>query len=627
MIEWEIIARHLLACLTIWGLALIAGMALCRLLPSGIARRDGPVTWPLLGVAYWAVALFTFPFQYGLWLAAALAAVLAVLSRREILRQWGSFWRTAKPAAAILLLGTLACLTPLLTQYVPMGMDASMMAYNATAIGRSAGLPASYAPYLPEIPFSSVNQGACALAGLAASLGLASVETTLACVQLTFALHILATYILVRLFLHATPSAVIATLSLWMARSTQEVIVWGGFSNILTIAVGTLGVRLVIEQWRHPRYRGAIPLAIVVAALPIIHGLAAAAWIYVGLPSACVVGLAYSRKRLRALAPFALTTLVILALVGLYMLQAIAGLTSSSNDDILRYKLEADPVFTASTLLGSVPVYVTLKTGELLVYFSLLCFPLLVLARRWKALACVLASLAFLFVLIANSYFDILPGGDMLWAHRSVYWSPPIFSCMLALAWREWSRQPLRHYPRLLAHVEKLARFPWLTKSMTGLALAVVVCIAATRNYHHYQRHALEPTMSSAEWQALVWCARHLDPTQDRVQGIYGTSASYLPAVAEVWTNAWHVNVLHDRLVAPVMASRPFTHALTIEPGSMLGNRRHLERRRQSMVRLIERWQERPLAVDFFSDLANDERGLSIVVVYTVPKATAHHAD
>src|SRR4051812_1447192 len=130
MVSVALLAQHGAAFAIIVLLALIAGQPLHALLRM-------PLGWPgrlLLGVGYWAVALYLFPFTDGLDIALTLAVIGC--AGTIVPRLSGNFWpkrtfpfrwqRLVRPGDWILLVGSGAYLSLLATNYVPPGMDASM---------------------------------------------------------------------------------------------------------------------------------------------------------------------------------------------------------------------------------------------------------------------------------------------------------------------------------------------------------------------------------------------------------------------------------------------------------------------------------------------------------------------
>ena len=162
LVSWSLLFEHGFALLLLWACVGLTGCALLANLRIGI----GLAGTPLLGVVYWTLALYLVPFLAGLTSRGASSSCWQRFLWR---RQW--VWRfRARGSTLILLLGCLPYVTTLLYHHVPLGMDGSMHTAAAAVIAHAHGLPASYAPFQPEIPFPAVNLGLPAVAAVATRL-------------------------------------------------------------------------------------------------------------------------------------------------------------------------------------------------------------------------------------------------------------------------------------------------------------------------------------------------------------------------------------------------------------------------------------------------------------------------
>src|SRR5260370_25865169 len=155
----DVLAGHLAALLLAWACAWGTGLPLAWLLNV----RIGFAGSPLLGVAYWAAALYCLPFAGGLPVAAAIAGLLAVAvllqaDARETLR--AAIARLGR-ADLILGIGCAAYLSIVFIQYVPPGLDAAMHTIAARLIAQESRLPVTYAPFSPAPPLPPVHLGLC----------------------------------------------------------------------------------------------------------------------------------------------------------------------------------------------------------------------------------------------------------------------------------------------------------------------------------------------------------------------------------------------------------------------------------------------------------------------------------
>src|SRR5271163_835149 len=108
LVSWSLLLEHGFALVLLWTWVGLTGCALLPFLRLGI----GVAGAPLLGVIYWTLALYLFPFFGGLDIAAGgviLLAAVAVWQRRHLR------WRLhVRGSTLILLLGSLPYVTTLL---------------------------------------------------------------------------------------------------------------------------------------------------------------------------------------------------------------------------------------------------------------------------------------------------------------------------------------------------------------------------------------------------------------------------------------------------------------------------------------------------------------------------------
>ena len=234
MIPWSILCEHGLALLLVWAWAALAGFAIFPMLRLHVGRAG----IPLVGVVYWSVALYAFPFAGGLDIAAGLVVILACVQCARRRLAWNPFWKRFSWSTLLFAIGSVPYLTTLLVRYVPLGMDGSMHTTTAALIARAGGLPESYAPYAADVPFPPMNIGQASLAGAAICWGGETAAVMLATHHLTFTLLILATYLLLRRWTPRAPATLIAMLSVWTARASQASLEWAPRTEIETVSQG-----------------------------------------------------------------------------------------------------------------------------------------------------------------------------------------------------------------------------------------------------------------------------------------------------------------------------------------------------------------------------------------------------
>jgi hypothetical protein len=542
----DILGAHLAALILAWSCAWATGLPLAWLLGLRIGFGGGA----LLGVAYWAAALYCLPFASGLVAAGVIAALLGVVTLwqragRQALRRSLSCLSRAE---LILGIGCAAYLTMLATQYVPPGMDAAMHTIAARQIAQQNGLPTSYAPFAPELPFPAVNLGLPAFAAVVIRLGAEPVSAMLACEHVTFSGLLLATYLVLRIWVGRCGAAVPAVAAAWSARGAQETIGWGGFPTIMSLALGLLATRLLFDLARRPRTGTAIALGLTVGAMPLVHGAGAASWVYCVAPVAGIAALVQAPRCSAAMRQLVVASTFCSMILAACVLVGKPAPSDAQREHIRAWHRSFAPPGEGLQLAWTAPNYVKSSAGSLSLYGGALAALVLLVRRRGAAVAAAGAVIALISIVAANARYDVLPGSFLLFPERVVYWAPPLAALLMALGWQA------------LPAIVRRAPVCW------GVALALLA-FTVPRQYNHFQRIAFVPAISPDAWNTLCWARDHLEPGATFVAAPYNSIGSYLPAVAGIATDGAPLHYLCYRPELEAYARREPTHRL-IELGA-----------------------------------------------------------
>lgn len=542
VLPFDVLAAHLAALLCAWACAWGTGLPLAWLLRV----RIGFAGSPLLGVAYWAAALYCLPFSGGLTIAAAIAGLMVVWvllqgDARQSLR--ASIGRLGR-ADLILGIGCAAYLSILFIQYVPPGMDGAMHTIAARLIAQQSGLPISYAPFAPDLPFPPINLGLSAFAAVVIRGGADPASAMLACEHLTFSCLLLGCYVLLRVWVPRTSAALPAVIAAWTARNAQETAGWGGFPTVMSVALALLATRLLFDVARRPQPRAAVGLGLVLAAAPLVHSAGAASWLYGVAPVAGVVAFFWTRRKSAALRNFAFAAIVGSLILGAYLIGSKPTPNAAQLAWVHDWHRGYAPDGDGWQLALATPNYVKSSAGSVGIYAGLLGVAMLLIRRRFVPVVAAGAVTLLLCALVANARHDWLPGSFLLFPERVVYWAPPLAALMMALGWRA-----------LPAGLRGRPIACWS-------AAVVLLALALPRQHSHFQRIALAPTMNADEWETLCWARDHLEPGHAYVAASYNSTGSYLPAVAGIACSGWPLHYLcfRDELLA--YGQRAPTHAL-----------------------------------------------------------------
>ncbi len=550
------IAEHFLALGCVWLAVLAPGLLLTELLPRPVRSRHRWAAAPLLGVAWWSAALYVLPFRGGMWVAWGLTAAAA--GTQAVLRLRGSRPRRCRRsavAALALVVGALPFLTPVLVQRVPVGIDASRYPTSARLIGEKAGLPDTWAPMAPSVPFGAANHGVSAVAAAAVLIGASSIGAVLAVQQVAFAGAILGVYLLARLGSRRVPAAVVAVAAVWSSFCMQDTISWGGWTTPLCIGMAAFSARLMVDLLRRGQLRGAPGVGILTGAVPLVQGTVAGGWAYVAAPLASVVGLVVSRRRARGLGAAAVAGGVALGVLVAYVFAGRPQLNQQTLAWIQDFQRNNAPKGEGLTLVLMTWAYLAASAGPVFGWLGPAAAVMLLLRRKWVVPAVGAGAVALLTVTIINYKDWFLPGSVLLYPERLVLWSTPLAALTAAAAWR--CLRPLAQ-----------RRLAWM-------AAAIVLPMAALSQGVFYQHWACRPVISEASWRALLWCRSRLDPRRDHVLSVYKTAGSYLPAVAGVFSTGCHLHIDQCRgNRGECLEGRPITHVFYMAPEAV-NRRRH----------------------------------------------------
>lgn len=540
LVSWSIFWEHTAALALVWAWVALAGFALLPLL----RLRVGLAGVPLLGVVFWTISLYLLPFAGGLDVAAGLVVVLAGVAcvrwwhggaRRPIWTRWS--W-----SMLILVLGNLPYTTTLLYHYVPFGMDGSMHTTAAALIARTGGLPHSYAPFMPDLAFPSMNLGLPAVAGVAIRWSGEPAAVMLASHHLTFTLLILATYLLLRSWLRRTPAALIAVVSVWMARGSQATLDWGGFPTVLSVAIGLFAARLLWQHGRATNWRLAVATGAASAAIPLIHGVGAGTWLYCVGPWIALAALLQTSSKWATVRGFALSGLTAIVLLLVY--RSAGTIDVQARDMELTHDWQLSSVPLGDNVWTGALDFIRKDSGSVIVLAGWAALGVLIFRRQWRAAGLLATEWLMLLVVVANVHWWILPASFLLYPERAIYWAAPMSAVGLALAWRAL---PIE----------------WQSAQRSAAALAIGLLIAAGYFQNQfYQKIVRADFVNQDGWEALIWAKRHLDPQRDFVQTAYNSTGSFLPAIAQIGCTGAHHHHFIARQVQAAHRQRAVTHVL-----------------------------------------------------------------
>lgn len=540
LVAWSIFLEHLAGLALLWAWVFLAGLALLPLLRIHV----GIVGAPLLGVVFWTIALYVFPFAGGLDIAAALVLVMAAIAFARFWRS-GAVFPRVRLSTILLVVGSLPYTTTLIFHHVPLGMDASMHATAAALIGYQGGLPTSYAPFLPDLAFPPMNLGLPAVAGVAIRWGGDTASVMLASHHLTFTLLILATYSLLRMWVHRNPAALLAVISVWTARGSQASLEWGGFPTVMSVAVGVFAARLLLQHGRSSNWRLSLTAGATIAAIPLIHGVGGGTWLYCVGPWVALAAILNARSKGTTWRGLALCGLTAAAVLGIY--QAVGKMTVDASDMTWTQPWQEDAAPLGEYAWLSAFDFIRKDSGSVIVGAGWIACAALVWRRQGWAAGLLMAAWFMMATVVANSRWWVLPASFLLYPERAIYWAAPLSAVGLALAWR--------------AAPAGLVEGGLTRVVLHGIAVGLLGVAAVYQN-QFYQKIVREDYVNADGWAALVWARDHLKPDRDYVLTRYNSTGSFLPAIAQVACSGSHNHGFIEQQVRQACGRRSVTHVM-----------------------------------------------------------------
>jgi hypothetical protein len=546
MVPFELFLKHLFGLGLVWFLTLLGGFSLSTILKI----RLGFIGYLMLGIVFWSVALFVIPFKGGLYIALALATAISVVGiKRGDFRHKFAWQRDHIIAGAILTLGCTVYASLLLWNFAPMGNDATMLGTAARIVAYNRGLPQSYAPILPELYFPSVNLGLPSVGGTAIMLGAEVNSTVLGLAQMSYSAWILATFLVLRLWVRPPAAAILAVAQAWDARWAQNTITWGGFSTVASMAVGVFAVRLIWQYSRRFSWRSGIAIGLTAATMPLVHGISAAVWLYAVAPVLFLAIVLKSKQRMQTFKQLALAGVVGVSVIGVYLAVGQVRMSESAKE-WTRHHIAEDAPKPGNTvqLLSNSFDYLAIYGNNIFIWLGIGSCVLLAIFGRWRIAAGILISLMVLVLIMANAHWQILPGTALLYPNRAVYWVGPITAVAAAQLWRVLRVK----YPQ-----------PEMLRTGVGIGIALLA-ITALQHVNQYQIMICNPVIQRDGWDALKWVEQNLRSPQTFVHATPHNVGSQLPVCAGVATDAWHIHHMAMDEWETIRLRKPITHTLVI---------------------------------------------------------------
>ncbi len=526
---------------------LLPGLLLAHLLRRG--RGDGfdGLTRLPLALAAPAIALpwlriLNVPWQetwLGLSALALVALTVGIVRSTE--RRW------APAAATWLLLAVAVYLVPYLRFAAPSGVDMGMHLAFARLLLDGGAIPMTQDPFFPGVSFGLYPLGFHAQTALIAQLWGDLGRSGLANVALTHAFFPVAVYLCLRrgpgLDRRALAAAVLVV---WLSRSPQNYVAWGGNPSVLACAFALVALRRFGDALAAPDRRVWIEAALMAVAAATTHPTAAVVILYAApamLAVQVIGGGRLTRRHLTAGWP-ALA-------IGAALLAPLAPLFAELHfgaDELawIRENLKTPPQAPAPGLVGAFR-HVVGQFGDTWLVVVLFIALLQVRRDRGRGLLVAVSGVAAVELMAVLSTSSWLPLTTSLVPDRVMPFALPLAAL------------PLRGWLDGLADVRTRWTRGGRMRPAAGLQIVLLlalVVIAGAKHHHYYHRGLLGgQIVTAADREALAWLAEHAPP-QGLIATEYYDAGQFVPALAGLPHTTPQVNPIWMDEIRQALAGR-----------------------------------------------------------------------
>jgi hypothetical protein len=300
-----------------------------------------------------------------------------------------------------------------------------MHGYISRLIINNNGVPLTYDPFLPDSPFGGYSAGYQALTALFAGMKPNFLHEAINIISVfVYVLLLVNMGAFYRLFVSGRYATLAALFTLLIASSLKTTIGWGGNPTILAIALCVCFFTLLIKGINE---RNAIVLrlaAVPVAAVPIIHAIPAVACLYISIPLVAYMVFVNLNDW-----KWLFKNLLIMGVIaGLCVLPFVLNFHNDSSEeltkmirawqyDMMNYTLTDS---LAHNLLACLTQIIYRAGDPMAIIFALGMLVMMIKGER-KAVTLLLLVIGYLYLLVFNCVYWVLPLSEILYPERVMY--------------------------------------------------------------------------------------------------------------------------------------------------------------------------------------------------------------
>lgn len=394
--------------------------ALPMLIRIAAAASLSTSCWVLL---VWVAFTFSIPLTGILWVGLGL---FIALTAADIFRNPIAWKRPPLHYShLIFVLGFLLILYPFVFMTIPPGCDITMHGYISRLIINNNAVPLTYDPFLPDSPFGGYSAGYQALtalyAGMVPSFLHEAINIISVTVYILFLLNMAAFY---RLFVSGKYAMLASVFTFFIANSLKTTIGWGGNPTILAMALCLCFFTLLIKGFSDRNAKVLWMAAVPVAAVPMIHAIPAVTTIYISIPLvAYLIFVNLNQWK------WVFTNLIIMgAIAGVLVLPFVLNFHNDSSIELTNMIREWQYNMMNYTITDSVShnllaclTQTIYRAGDPMAIIFAIGIVVMMIKGERKAVGLTLLAVLFLYLMVFNCVYWVLPLSEILYPERVMY--------------------------------------------------------------------------------------------------------------------------------------------------------------------------------------------------------------
>ncbi len=325
----------------------------------------------------------------------------------------------------VLLIFLLLYIIPLFFITIPPGNDTAMHGYITRLIINNNGLPHSYRPILPVDYFGSYSAGYHVLTALVGGVSIIWLRDAINFISIiVYPLTLLGfVFLLMRFFSEKT--AIYTALIFFCINTTIEgAIGWGGNSTVLSFGFCLFSIGFIIYAIQNKLPKALYCSAFSIAAIPLIHAVPAITFVYISIPGYLMLMYHY-RHQFKWIV---LNSFILVVSILFLLFPFIVHFKNENSPELLLLIKHWQNEMMGNKLTNNfwnnllvTTGQIKYRTGDMLTILSGISLAFLFYFKKYTKIIHIAIFILFIFLLIFNYGYWVLPFSELLYPDRVVY--------------------------------------------------------------------------------------------------------------------------------------------------------------------------------------------------------------